>query len=134
VLGLDKVYLNDKSKIIVLPKVQLREMEKLIIHYYSRLFGDRKDQIQLENPNRKDQIQFENPNNLIEGRNEVMGTMIEMIGTKEIMRIVISETDEIAGITITVISETHEIAEITTTVISGTATTIEIITMIAEIL
>jgi len=127
VLDLDKTYLNDKSKIIVLPKVHLRKMEKSIIHNYLRLFDDLDDQIQLENHN-----------NLIEDSNEVMRTMIEMIGTQEVMRIIIIlEIDEIAGITLTttVISETDAIAEITITVISGITTIIiEITTMIAKIL
>lgn len=126
-LDLDKTYLNDKSKIIVLPKVHLRKMEKSIIHNYLRLFDDLDDQIQLENHN-----------NLIEDSNEVMRTMIEMIGTQEVMRIIIIlEIDEIAGITLTttVISETDAIAEITITVISGITTIIiEITTMIAKIL
>jgi len=127
VLDLGKTYLNDKSKIIVLPKVHLRKMEKSIIHNYLRLFDDLDDQIQLENHN-----------NLIEDSNEVMRTMIEMIGTQEVMRIIIIlEIDEIAGITLTttVISETDAIAEITITVISGITTIIiEITTMIAKIL
>lgn len=127
-LDLDKTYLSGKSKIIVLPKVHLRKMEKSIIHNYLRLFDDRDDPIQLENHY-----------NLIEDSNEVMRTMIEMIGTQEVMRIIILEIDEIAGITLTttVISETDAIAEITLTitVISGIATIIiEITTMIAEIL
>lgn len=125
-LDLDKTYLSGKSKIIVLPKVHLRKMEKSIIHNYLRLFDDLDDQIQLENHN-----------NLIEDSNEVMRMMIEMIGTQEVMRIIILEIDEIAGITLTttVISETDAIAEITITVISGITTIIiEIATMIAEIL
>lgn len=119
VLDLGKLYQNDKQKIIVLLKVQLKEMEKLIILCYLRLLEDLIDLIQSENHNN------------LEGSKEVMGKRIEMISTQEIM-IIITETDEIAEI-ITITITTTEMTTTITIEITTTITIEIIITITTEI-